>query len=140
MSVIEIDLRLEKLNLKLDHVKQKEEHVKMEIEENEYRLQKLKNCFSKSIEKFDDFEHVNRSLCNLSQLKFVKSWIARREENNLHERNKIMQDMDVSCDELHKQIITLQQDLENYNKEKFMLLKEIDELKKEKSMNEKIMF
>ena len=28
MSVVEIDLRLEKLNLKLDHVKQNEEHVK----------------------------------------------------------------------------------------------------------------
>ena len=140
MSVAEINLRLEKLNLKLDHVNQKEEHVKTEIEENEYKLQKLKKCFSQSIEKFDDFEHVNRSLCNLSQLKFVKSWIARREENNLHERNKIMQDMDVSCDELYKQIIALQQDLEDYNKEKFMLLKEIDKLKKEKSMKEKIMF
>lgn len=140
MSVVEIDLRLEKLNLKLDHVKQNEEHVKTEIEENEYRLQKLKNCFSKSIEKFDDFEHVNRSLRNLSQLKFVKSWIARREENNLHERNKILQDMDVSCDELHKQILALRQDLESYNKEKFMLLKEIEELKKAKSMKEKMMF
>ena len=140
MSVAEINLRLEKLNLKLDHVNQKEEHVKTEIEENEYKLQKLKKCFSQSIEKFDDFEHMNRSLYNLSQLKFVKSWIARREENNLHERNKIMQDMDVSCDELYKQIIALQQDLEDYNKEKFMLLKEIDKLKKEKSMKEKIMF
>lgn len=96
MDKAQIEIEIRRTNRNLSYVREQIRRQKIVIEENEYKLDNLKRSLDNAMNNYRIFDKTNEAFENLSELRFVKTWVEARKEQNASNKRKAFTNMDDS--------------------------------------------
>ncbi len=130
------DVQIIKLKKQIINLKGKEKSCRKKIEDYEIRLSKLKRSLDEASNNFTVFDDLNKSMTNLTQLRFVTSWVESRAQANKAEKNKTLYNIEKTYDSVRKDINSFNRQLEDIISNKKRLEVRLKELEKKKNIEE----
>ncbi|MBE6801986.1 MAG: V-type ATPase 116kDa subunit family protein [Ruminococcaceae bacterium] len=130
MNKEQIEIEIRRMERKLSNVREQIRKQKNTIEDNEYKLDKLKRSLDKTMDNYRIFDRTNESFENLSELRFIKTWVEARKEKNASDKRKATAKMDESYREQKKVVNASYQKLDDLEETKARYERELKRLKR----------
>ncbi len=130
MNKEQIQIEIRRVEKRLSNVNSQIRKQKDVVEENEYKLDKLKRSLDKTMENYRIFDRTNESLEGLSELRFVKTWVESRKQQNASSKRKATAKMDEAYREQKRVVTASYQKLDDLNDSKLRYEKELTRLKR----------
>lgn len=130
MNKEQIEIEIRRMERKLSNVREQIRKQKNTIEDNEYKLDKLKRSLDKTMDNYRIFDRTNESFENLSELRFIKTWVEARKEKNASDKRKATAKMDESYREQKKVVNASYQKLDVLEETKARYERELTRLKR----------
>lgn len=99
----QLDNEIRKVKNLISKCEKDEKKYEDKVFESEEKLRKLTSSLDKVNNTFYKFDMLNRSFKELTENRFVISWVESRESINLSEKNDANKDMDASYNEQLKE-------------------------------------
>ena len=91
MTKAQIQIEITRNNMQLAYVREQLARQKRIVEEDEHKLSKLKQSLDNVLNKYEKIDKINESFDNASELRFVKTWLNyRKEQNSSVKKNAII--------------------------------------------------